>query len=162
MRPETMRAQILGASSLLKGKTKFSTLNYREALQSVTSADLVYMDPPYQGVCGNRDTRYLRSVPFRDFVDLLDRLNTRGVRYIVSYDGRTGDKQHGQVLPADLGLTLVELCAGRSTQATLLGRADITIESLYLSPALVDELSQAPTVYRYTRGEQLCLFERGE
>jgi DNA adenine methylase len=31
----------------------------------------------------------------------------------------------------------VDLEAGRSTQATLLGRDEITVESLYLSPELV-------------------------
>lgn len=54
---------------------------------------------------------------------------------------------------------LDRLYAGRSSQATLLGRDDVTIESLYLSPSLADELAHVPIVYRYTRGEQLCLME---
>ena len=117
------------------------------------------MDPPYQGVCGNRDSRYLQSVQFCEFVQALDGLNRRGIRYLVSYDGRTGDKIFGKQLPDDLNLTLIELYAGRSTQATLLGRDDVTIESLYLSPSLADELAHVPIVYRFTRGEQLCLME---
>ena len=84
------------------------------------------------------------------------------IRYIVSYDGRTGDKSYGQLLPEELNLTLIELDAGRSTQATLLGRKDVTIESLYLSPALSDELAHKPMLYKYTRGEQLCLMEGRE
>lgn len=159
MKPETMRLQILGASYYLKGKTTTSSVNYRDVLDKVTSADLVYMDPPYQGVCGNKDTRYLQSVQFCEFVQALDGLNQRDIRYLVSYDGRTGDKTHGKPLPDDLNLTLVELYAGRSSQATLLGRDDVTIESLYVSPVLADELTHVPTVYRYTRGEQLCLME---
>ena len=160
MRPETMRLQILGISRVLRGQTRISSVDYREALQEVTPSDLVYMDPPYQGVCGNHDTRYLQSVHYRDFVEALRALNTRQVRYIVSYDGRTGDKTHGEVLPEDLDLTLIELYAGRSTQATLVGRSDVTIESLYLSPSLREELVHIPIVYRYTRGEQLCLMDR--
>ena len=159
MRPETMRLQILGASYYLKGKTTVSSMNYRDILDKATPADLVYMDPPYQGVCGNRDTRYLQNVQFCEFVQVLDELNQRGIRYLVSYDGRTGDKTHGKRLPDDLNLTLIELYAGRSSQATLLGRNDVTIESLYLSPSLADELADVPIVYRYTRGEQLCLLE---
>ena len=112
MLPETMRLQILGISRVLKGRTRISSVDFREALQEVTSADLVYMDPPYQGVCGNHDTRYLQSVQFRDFAEALRALNTRQVRYIVSYDGRTGDKTHGDVLPEDLDLMLIELYAG--------------------------------------------------
>ena len=54
----------------------------------------------------------------------------------LSYDGRTGDKQHGEMLPDDLRLVHVEIDAGISTQYTLLGRYARTVESLYLSPAL--------------------------
>ncbi len=159
MRPEVMRKQVLGVSYYLKKRTAISSVNYRDALKNATPADLVYMDPPYQGVCGNRDTRYLQSVQYCEFVEVLDTLNTRGIRYLVSYDGRTGNKRFGRSLPDELNLTLVELYAGRSSQATLLGRDDVTIESLYLSPKLADELSHVPVLYRYTRGEQLCLRE---
>ncbi|MDP2983374.1 MAG: DNA adenine methylase [Candidatus Latescibacter sp.] len=157
--PVTMREHILGASSLLKGKTAFSSKNYRDVLTQATESDLIYMDPPYQGVCGNKDTRYLTSVQFCEFVEVLEHLNTRHIRYLVSYDGRTGDKVHGIRLPEHLNLTLTELQAGRSTQATLLGRDDATIESLYISPALADELIKLKTVYRLPRSEQMCLFE---
>jgi DNA adenine methylase len=159
MRPETMRRQILGVSHLLRGKTEITALDYREVLQRSTPGDLVYMDPPYQGVCRNRDPRYYEAVNVGDFIDVLDGLNRRRIRYLVSYDGRTGEKTYGDTLPRELNLTLIELYAGRSTQATLLGRNDITIESLYLSPAVADELAHVPFVYRYTRGEQLCLME---
>lgn len=159
MVPETMRLQVLGAAYYLKGKTTISSVNYRDILDKATPADLVYMDPPYQGVCGNRDSRYLQSVQFCEFIQVLDELNRRGIRYVVSYDGRTGEKTFGKQLPDDLNLTLIELYAGRSTQATLLGRNDVTIESLYLSPSLADELAHVPIVYRFTRGEQLCLME---
>lgn len=141
MLPETMRLQVLGAAYYLKGKTTISSVNYRDVLDKATPADLVYMDPPYQGVCGNRDSRYLQSVQFCEFVQALDELNRRGIRYLVSYDGRTGDKVFGKQLPDELNLTLIELYAGRSTQATLLGRSGVTIESLYLSPNLANELA---------------------
>jgi DNA adenine methylase len=140
MKPETMRLQILGASYYLKGKTTISSMNYRDILDKATPADLVYMDPPYQGVCGNRDTRYLQNVQYCEFVQALDGLNRRGIRYLVSYDGRTGDKTHGKRLPDELNLTLIELYAGRSSQATLLGRNDVTIESLCLSPNHAQEI----------------------
>ncbi len=58
----------------------------------------------------------------------------------VSYDGRTGAKIFGDPLPTALNLKHLEVYAGRSTQATLLGRADVTYESLYLSPALLSRL----------------------
>lgn len=157
--PVTMRGQIRRASFLLKGKTTFSSKNYRDVVAHAKKTDLIYMDPPYQGVCGNCDTRYLASVQFCEFVEVLERLNSRGVRYIVSYDGRTGNKVHGQLLPEHLNLTHMELKAGRSSQATLLGRDDATYESLYLSPALADELVRPRIIDHFTSSEQLCLLE---
>ncbi len=157
--PATMRDQLLGASYLLKDKTSFSSKNYRDVVLDAAKADLVYMDPPYQGVCGNRDTRYLASVQFCEFVEVLKQLNERHIRYIVSYDGRTGRKIHGVRLPDHLHLTHMELAAGRSSQATLLGRKDATVEALYLSPALADELSKLKTIRHFTQSEQMCLLE---
>lgn len=154
-----MRNMVFGASYLLKGKTRLTSRNYRDVLSKVKPADLLYMDPPYQGVCRNRDTRYLTGVQFCEFVAALRELNERGVRYIVSYDGRTGSKVHGKLLPQDLNLRHVEIHVGRSSQATLLGRQDLTIESLYLSPPLCEELSKAPLKTRYNKREQLMLFE---
>jgi DNA adenine methylase len=102
------------------------------------------MDPPYQGTSGERDSRYLAGLSFDDFVVALDGLNARGLRYAISYDGRTGDKSYGEPLPSYLGLAHVELEAGRSTQSTLLGREEHTVESLYISPALASEIGAMP------------------
>ena len=138
-RPATMRGNILGVSALLQGKSRFSSCDYREVLQAATVDDLVYMDPPYQGVCGERDSRYLSGIDHPEFVLALEDLNERGIAYLVSYDGRRGDKTFGALLPAYLELSRIELQAGRSSQSTLLGRDEITYESLYLSPALMQK-----------------------
>lgn len=161
MRPEIMRMQILGASYHLKGRTSISSTDYRDILEEATAEDLIYMDPPYQGVCGNRDARYLAGVEHDIFVDALRDLNQRNILYLVSYDGRTGGKTYGKPLPADLDLTHIELCAGRSTQATLLGRSDVTIESLYLSPALAQERRPLKVAEPRSCCAQLGLWGRG-
>ena len=140
MRPKTMRENILGVSHLLKGKSIFSSRNYRDVLELSTPDDLVYMDPPYQGVCGNRDTRYLAGIQFCEFVAELEELNNKSIKFIISYDGRTGKKMHGKKLPDHLELTHIEIEAGRSSQETLLGRNASTVESLYLSSALMDKI----------------------
>jgi DNA adenine methylase len=139
--PKTMRRHILEASRLLRGKTEFSCQDYKNVIIQASADDLIYMDPPYQGVCGNRDPRYLKSVLFDEFVDVLESLNGRDINYIVSYDGHTGEKKHGQRLPEHLKLHLVEVKTGRSTQSTLLGRNEVTVESLYLSPSLAEKVS---------------------
>jgi len=156
--PETMRAHILGASNLLQGRTKCLSLGYREVAAKATPDDLIYMDPPYQGVCGERDPRYLQGVLYEDFVEVLESLNYRNIKYLVSYDGRTGGRVHGRKLPERLRLRLIELDAGRSSQATLLGRAEVTVESLYLSPALDESLRRGRHSPRLA-AEQLALLE---
>lgn len=157
--PETMREHILGASHLLRGKAECSSLDYKQAVAQATADDLVYMDPPYQGVCGERDPRYLKGVVFDEFVEVLESLNFRDIKYIVSYDGRTGERVHGRMLPERLRLHLIELHAGRSSQATLLGRDEVTVESLYLSPELAEAL-QLRRRYPHRVAEQLALMER--
>ncbi len=158
-RPETIRENILGVSYLLKGKTIISSLDYKDVLLNINEDDVVYMDPPYQGVCGDRDSRYFSGVLYEEFVTALTELNTRNIRYAVSYDGRTGDKTFGNRLPDNLSLTLIELEAGRSSQATLLKRNAITVESLYLSPQLAEEVAASPYFHRRRETEQLVLME---
>jgi len=157
--PETMRENIFGVSHLLKGKTIISSLDYKDVLLNVNEDDVVYMDPPYQGVCGERDSRYFSRILYDDFVGELEDLNRNNIRYAVSYDGRTGNKTFGNRLPESLSLTLIELEAGRSTQATLLKRDDITVESLYLSPRLAAEVAASPYFHRRCETEQLVLME---
>ncbi len=70
----------------------------------------------------------------------LARLNTRDIAYILSYDGRTSEKKYGRPIPSALNLSHIEIDAGRSSQATLLGQRSNTYESLYLSPALIGRL----------------------
>lgn len=161
-RPETMRENIFGVSSLLKGKSIISSLDYKDVLSDVHEDDIVYMDPPYQGVCGDRDSRYFSGISYEEFVAALSELNIRQIRYAVSYDGRTGKKTFGTRLPESLSLTLIELEAGRSSQATLLGRDAITVESLYLSPSLALEVAASPCFHRRRETEQLVLMEPKE
>ena len=139
--PDTMRQRILGASALLQGRAELNTCDYRKVLDKCRSSDLIYMDPPYQGVFRNRDNRYCPKIDHDEFCDALADLNDKKCKYIVSYDGRTGDKTHGELLPERLNLVLIEIHAGRSTQATLLGRDSDTYESLYISSALAKVIS---------------------
>ena len=157
--PKTMRTNIFGVSNLLKGKTEFSSLDYRDVLDKAKITDLVYMDPPYQGVCGERDSRYFSGIYHGDFVSSLAKLNSRAIPYIVSYDGRRGNRTFGEPLPASLDLTRFELEAGRSSQATLLGRNEVTYESLYISRALTDKLTIRPIDFRQPKTQQYSLFD---
>lgn len=134
--PEKMASNIHSVHSLLSPHCEAMATDYSQVIAEARSGDLVYMDPPYQGTSLGRDQRYFASLDLTKFVDQLERLNQRGVPYLVSFDGSCGTRSYGRELPSDLGLTKVSIEVGRSSQATLNGREEITVESLYLSPAL--------------------------
>jgi DNA adenine methylase len=136
MHPDRMAGHIARAAELLAGRAEVQAADYVDVLADAGPGDLVYLDPPYQGVSGGRDPRYVAGVDVARLIDQLEELNRRQVRYLLSFDGRTGEKHYGVPLPRSLGLRRVELAAGRSSQATLSGRVADTVESLYLSPAL--------------------------
>ncbi len=142
--PQQMTDDILFVSKLLLKKTTTTSQDYKEILMLAKPTDLVYMDPPYQGVCATGDPRYFSGIDFDEFMEELKRLNKRNVPFILSYDGRTGKKSYGQILPEELSMCRLEVSAGRSTQATLLGRDDVTYESVYLSKNLVEQLGIEP------------------
>ena len=134
--PQTLKKNLCEISALLKGKTKFLSVDYRVIFDMICPGDLVYLDPPYQGVTDTRDKRYCSGLNFEEFVLTLETLNNKGVDYLVSYDGMCGEKKYGQDLPESLGCKKFLLNAGSSAQSTLLGKQDITFESLYVSRSL--------------------------
>lgn len=138
MKPEKVSKETQSVSAALRGKTTLISGDFMEILHSAGPDDLVYMDPPWQGTSFKKDPRYAYLLDIDELIDGLSKLNDRNVPYLLSFDGSCGDKSYGKELPDFLQLEKVGLNAGRSSQATLLGRNDITIESLYLSPAMVE------------------------
>ncbi|WOI85981.1 DNA adenine methylase [Rhodococcus qingshengii] len=138
-RPANMRERILGASRLMQG-AKTTVESYEDPLVNAPREALVYMDPPYQGTTDVPDHRYLNGLAYNAFSDTLQRAVDNNVSFIVSYDVVREDKKYGEALPEALGLTHRHVTVGVSSQATLSGRKEMTVESLYISPALVARL----------------------
>ena len=135
-RPATVRARLTGASALMQNTEVLAT-TYEDVLDLVDAkTDVVYMDPPYQGTSNSNDHRYIASLQRADFETQLQKLVDRDVRFIISYDVVTEDDKYGEPLSPELDLTHLHVAAGSSAQATLLGRTQQAVESLYLSPAL--------------------------
>lgn len=143
MHADRMCAAIFGASQLLRERVEFREGDWLHTSADAAASDFVYLDPPYLGTSIGRDKRYHRQLGQADLVEGLARLRARGVRFALSYDGSTGDKHYGPPLPEHLGLTRLAIEAGRSAQATLAGRDERTIESLYL-PQDTGTLDAAP------------------
>lgn len=136
MRPEKMEAAILAVSNLLKGQTEVRCGDWLETTSDADTADFVYMDPPYLGTTIGRDKRYAEQLELERLIQGLAKFRKRGLRFALSYDGMTGEKRYGEPLPDSLGLTQLLLHAGMSSQATLAGRSEETVESLYITPDL--------------------------
>lgn len=136
MNPGKMRTELASASRLLASKCTFVADDYRAMLKECREGDVVYMDPPYQGVSTGRDNRYHQQLDLGQFIHQLRILNERHIDYIISFDGYCGSQKYGSDLPAELNLTRILVDAGRSSQATLSGRSERTVESIYISERL--------------------------
>lgn len=142
--PENLAPNVHAIAELLHGKATFLSLDYHEVLDMAQPGDLVYMDPPYQGVSNVRDHRYIAGVDFDDFSRHVELLDRRHIDYIISYDGECGTREYGQRLPSHLKCRKVMLNAGLSTQATLLGQRMTTFEALYISHSLGEKVTDKP------------------
>lgn len=136
MRPEKMENAIHDVAYLLKGKTEVRHGDWLDATADAEPTDFLYMDPPYLGTTVGRDKRYAEQLELDRLTSGLVDLRSRNIRFALSYDGMTGAKAYGAPLPDCLGLIRLLLHAGKSSQATLAGRSEETVESLYLSPGL--------------------------
>jgi len=143
--PDSMQAEIFAVSELLKDKVTLTSSDFRNTVYTLNrSTDIVYLDPPYQGTSGGRDSRYYSGISRSSLIGFLSDLNAMRAMYILSYDGRKGATTYGKQLPDSLGLVHLEIDAGRSTQSTLLGKSDVTYESLYLSAEVYRRLNANP------------------
>ena len=147
--PKTLKSNVFAISYYLKNKTEFMSTDYREVIEKANSGDIIYMDPPYQGVSNVRDNRYYSGIDYNDFVSAIDQLNQRNVDFLISYDGKCGDKQYGVDLPKELGLKKILLKAGLSSQSTLLGKKEVTFEALYISKGLQKHIELSPKEEKY-------------
>lgn len=146
--PTNLKNKIYTISSWLKGKTDFYSSDYKEILDMAQPGDVVYMDPPYQGVSKNRDARYISGVDFDEFVNAVDGLNVREVNFLISYDGNCGDRKYGKDMPESLGMKKILLNAGLSSQQILLGQKETTYEALYVSRGLIKYMpKQQPALF---------------
>lgn len=135
-KPDKIHKNLIQVSELLREQVELFSGDFRELTKEASQNDFVYMDPPWQGTSTTRDPRYAYILDLQSLVDEMENMNIKGVHYVLSFDGVCGEKSYGNELPSSLNLKKIMLNAGRSSQATLLGRDDETFESLYLSPAL--------------------------
>ena len=136
MKPEKMRKAMLDAGGLLRGRTIIRAGDWTETISDARQGDFIYLDPPYMGTSSGRDLRYAEQMTQQRLIVGLEGILARRLSVALSYDGRTGEKVYGPPLPSHLNMSRILINTGRSSQSTLSGRAEETVESLYLSADL--------------------------
>jgi DNA adenine methylase len=155
MHPRKMTGELVGAHNLLKGYATTFVGDVEDCIREAGPEDLVYMDPPWQGTTEGADKRYHQGFGRARLEDLLANLNEREVPWMLSYDGRSGKRTYGTPLSPALWGARLDLHAGRSSQATLAGRVEETVESLYISANLSRLDARVPELVQ----EELVLVE---
>jgi len=113
--PAMMKNDIHAISVIFKRKCTLTSMDYKQVLKLATKDDLLYMDPPYQGTFASGGFRYYDDIELEDFIDSLKTLGAKNIPFILSYEGRTGNKTFGEFLPSRLKLARIEVAAGRSS-----------------------------------------------
>lgn len=109
---------------------EFRTGDFEETTADARIGDFVYLDPPY---AGNKQ-RYIGDLDVDRFYRSLDRLNARGVKWALSFDGARGDTAYDFSVPKELYCRKEHLTSGYSAVAKVLnGPVEMVTESLYLN-----------------------------
>lgn len=131
-RPPLMKEELFAAHRILAGRCNAVHGDFLALVHSAEDGDFFYLDPPYQGTSQGRDQRYVAGVSRDRVIEGLTILNEKRIPFILSYDGSCGERSYGDPFPSTVAHRLL-LDVGRSSQATLSGRDEVTIESLYVS-----------------------------
>lgn len=142
--PGKMALALSATHLLLRGRAEVALGDFAATIAEAGAEDLVYLDPPYEGTSGGRNPRYHQGLERDRLLAVLEDLNRRGVPWVLSYDGRCGEREYGSPLPASLLSTRTGLNAGRSSQSTLNGESRVTEESLYVSHLITRERPSRP------------------
>lgn len=127
--PEKLDKIIKEWSAHIQG-TSFVYGDYRDTTKNIKSGDFVYLDPPYFHTKG----RYYGTIDFGDFIDYLQLLNLKGVKFALSFDGTRGDDDFTVQIPKELYKRHVLIPSGNSSFKKLMYKENVQVnESLYLN-----------------------------
>lgn len=128
--PEKLRGYLLEWSPLIQKKT-FICQDYRETISDARRGDFVFMDPPYGGTKGRYTTD---AFDLNAFYDTLQDLNDRGVKWMLTFDGKAGERTYNYILPENLYLYKFPIVTGNSTFKKVEDKeVDKVEESVYLN-----------------------------
>ena len=108
----------------------FLHLNYYDILSLVKKGDFLYLDPPYFNTKG----MYYGSINADMFLSFLEKLNQKGVMFILSFDGKTCAKDYTFDLPKELYIRHQYIYTGKSTFKKVIDKTSNHVhESIYMN-----------------------------
>jgi DNA adenine methylase len=109
---------------------EFRIGDFEETLEDAKGDDFVYLDPPY---AGNKQ-RYIGNLEVERFYGVLGQLNSKGVKWALSFDGARGDTFYGNCVPKEIYKRKLSLYSGYSPVSKVLnGPMEMVTESLYVN-----------------------------
>lgn len=127
--PDTLERIILDWSQHIQN-TVFMAEDYAVTTSTAKAGDIVYLDPPYFNTKG----MYFGTIDFDRFLEYLKDLNSRGIKYMLSFDGKRGEEDYTVALPKDLYKRHEFLPSGNSTFKKVMDKeTEKVFESLYLN-----------------------------
>jgi DNA adenine methylase len=128
--PRRLEAIVQSWHGIVQG-VKFVAADYRANLADAGSGDVVFLDPPYAFSRG-------RYHPGRLDLNLLwaelERLNCVGARWVLTLDGRAGERTYDLAVPQRLWHSRLSLPTGQSPFTRLMRRGlDDVYETVYLN-----------------------------
>lgn len=109
---------------------EFIACEYFESTSKAKKGDLVYLDPPYFHTKG----RYYGTIDFERFLNYLESLNQRGIKYMLSFDGIRGKDDFTVELPKELYKRHEFIPSGNSSFKKVMDKENMQVfESLYLN-----------------------------
>jgi DNA adenine methylase len=128
--PENLANFIIQWHYIIKD-IEFYNCDYRELTAIARKDDFIFFDPPYGGTKG----RYTKErFDLSTFFDELARLNDRGVKWILTFDGKAGNRIYRYELPQNLYCHKILIQTGHSPFVKLMNTSiDSVNESVYLN-----------------------------
>lgn len=128
--PDRLRAILQKWSNRLQN-FKFINADYRDILSEAKRGDFIFLDPPYGGTKG----RYTKTAfDFDAFFAELDRLNQIGARWMLTFDGSSGEREYSFAPPTELFRYKFLIKTGNSSFTKVMNsRTDTIRESVYLN-----------------------------
>jgi site-specific DNA-methyltransferase (adenine-specific) len=129
MTPQRFSGVVRSWHEVIQG-VSFRCQDYAAAVADTQKDDFVYFDPPY---AGNRQ-RYVEDLDLDRFFGTLESLNSKDVKWALSFDGKRGETDLTHDVPKTLFRRQLFLSSGNSAVNKVLnGPVEKVEESLYLN-----------------------------